>query len=215
MDIIKKGFGERLKTYRKVRNYTQEKLAEDIGVNLRQLARIEAGESFVTAETLFRICSVLEVSPKVLFDYDIETEMFTDGTNNQVYFNVIKSGNIVKLIPTSSVADTPQTFAGCNNSDFDTRMQNMAKKLKKEIYVDEIEDGIPFQRKIYKQNGQIETIINDKTNKEYENLKQKILKIAKDKEKLEYISLAYESLHSREALNELKTLIKGIELTLN
>lgn len=45
-----------------------------------------------------------------------------------------------------------------------------------------------------------------------DTLKQNIQSIAKDKKKLEYMSLAFHSLTSKEALNELKILIRGIEL---
>ena len=55
-----------LKELRKIRNFTQEKLAESIGINLRQLARIEAGESFVSSDTLLKICTALETTPKSL-----------------------------------------------------------------------------------------------------------------------------------------------------
>lgn len=72
MDCIKKAFGSRLKSLRKSKNYTQEQLAEKIGVNIRQLARIEAGESFVTAETLYKICIILEAPPGLLFDFEFD-----------------------------------------------------------------------------------------------------------------------------------------------
>ena len=75
MDIIKRGFGEQLKVMRKIKGLTQESLAERIGINLRQLARIEAGESFVSSQTLYKICNVLEVSPMVLFNFDLEQEV--------------------------------------------------------------------------------------------------------------------------------------------
>lgn len=74
MSIVKKGFGKNLKEIRKSKCITQEKLSEKIGINLRQLARIEAGESFVTAETLERICLELEVSPNILFNFPLSEE---------------------------------------------------------------------------------------------------------------------------------------------
>ena len=69
LDIIKQKFGERLKAIRRLNNLTQEKLAEKIGINLRQLARIEAGGSFISSETLLSICLVLQISPSLLFDF--------------------------------------------------------------------------------------------------------------------------------------------------
>lgn len=131
MDIIKKGFGICLKNMRKEKNLTQEKLAEKIGINLRQLARIEAGESFVTSDTLLKICNVLETSPHKLFDFNL--------TNNET-----------------------------NQSD---------------------------------------------VNKQLADILTKIRTLAREPQKLEYITLAYNSLFDKNSLYELKLLIKGIELT--
>ena len=69
MDSLKICFGKRLKQIRKSKHFTQEKLAECVDINLRQMARIEAGESFVTAETLEKICRVLDTTPDVLFKF--------------------------------------------------------------------------------------------------------------------------------------------------
>lgn len=68
--MIKEKFGKNIKLYRKLKGLTQEHLAEMISVNQRQLARIESGESFVTAETLEKLCVYLEVSVKDIFNFD-------------------------------------------------------------------------------------------------------------------------------------------------
>lgn len=141
MSIIKKGFGERLKTLRKLKGFTQESLAEKIGINLRQLARIEAGESFISSETLFNICNTFNVSPKILFDFDLE------------YLNNVTSLSL-----------------------------NVINK-------------------------------DDSALEKYEILKTHIEGISDDIKKLEYMTLAFNSLQNKRALEELKILIKGIELT--
>ena len=82
MDTIKICFGKRIKEVRKAKHITQEQLAEIIDINLRQMARIEAGESFFTAETLGRLCSALDITPEVLFAFPFgissKSEAFTD-----------------------------------------------------------------------------------------------------------------------------------------
>ena len=206
MDIIKKRFGEQLKYLRKIKNYTQESLSEAIGINLRQLARVEAGESFVSSDTLYKICKTLEISPQVLFNFDLEEELLMTGTDNRLYFNVTKNGKILTL-----VLKNDNKTDEVNEQSFDTRMLSIAQRLQKEIFVNEIEDGVEICTKLYSPNGEIKTI-NNSENK-YELLKNNINSIAKDKKKLEYMNLAYESLFDKEALKELKTLIKGIELT--
>lgn len=211
MEIIKKQFGEQLKLYRKLKTFTQEQLAEKIGINLRQLARIEAGESFVSAETLFNICKTLEISPSVLFDFNIETEVLLTGSGKDLHFNIIKNGNIVKLFPKTEM-ETQENNPEFKN--FDLKMQTMAHKLNKKIYVSEIVDGIPTTDKIYKPDGQIDITTKNSKYDCYNKLVNNINKIANDKMKVDFMNLAYESLRSVDALNKLKLMIKGIELTL-
>lgn len=213
MDIIKKGFGNNLKDLRKIRNFTQEKLAESIGINLRQLARIEAGESFVSSETLLKICTALDVTPKSLFDYDISEAYLMTGTGNNVHFSVIKSGNIIQLVKdVNKIADEQNTEPV---QDIDEKMLNMAKRLQKEITVDEIRDGVVAYTKIYKPNGETKIKNDNSANTDYELLKEKINKISNDSRKLDFMNLAFDSLSSSQALSQLKILIKGIELTQN
>ena len=56
---IKKLLGEKIKRLRKVRGFTQEQFAEMIDITPRNLCRIEAGQSFVTSETLDKISDEL------------------------------------------------------------------------------------------------------------------------------------------------------------
>ena len=72
MNPVTKKFGENLKLYRKLRKYTQEDFAEKIGINLRQLAGIESGQSFVSSETLLNISSILQIPIGMLFDFNIK-----------------------------------------------------------------------------------------------------------------------------------------------
>ena len=133
MSLITKHFGKRLKSLRTMHNITQEKFAEKIGINLRQLARVEAGESFIRALTMENICKELNIHPSALFDFEL---------------------------------------AGIQ---------------KKEL---EINSSCP----------------------EYKTLMEKFQMINNDKKKLKYMNLAYDSLFSNKSLEQLKNVIKGMEL---
>lgn len=209
MEIIKKCFGEQLKTYRKINNMTQEKLAEMIGINLRQLARIESGESFVSAETLHNICTVLKISPKLLFDFNIEEETLMTGTGDKVHLKVIKNGNIVQLIGNKLLKERTNE----KNIDFDNRMLKIAQNINKDIIVEEFKNGSSHQTKIYKPNGNIKTLHSSEI-ENYNVLINDIESIKNDKNKINFMTLAYNSLGNKRALEELKLMIKGIELTL-
>ena len=73
---FKKLFGTQVKLLRNFRKLTQEELSEQINIDIRQLARIEAGTSFVTSETIEKLCTALNVTYKELFDFeDVEESM--------------------------------------------------------------------------------------------------------------------------------------------
>ena len=212
MDAVKQGFGKILKDLRRVNNLTQEKLAEMIGVNIRQLARIEAGESFVTSDTIINICTALDITPKQLFNFEIESKYLKTGTGNKLYFSAIKSGNIIKIlndnIKNENISQDKNT-----QTELDLKMQITAKRLNKEIIVDEIVDGNVSVTKTYLPSGEVIVDEKNKNNKQFNELKAKIIKISNDKRKIKFLSLAIDSLTNAKALKELKSLIKGIELT--
>lgn len=70
MNNIKKQLGKRIKYYREIRGLTQEALAEKLDFNCRSLSFIECGTNFITASTLDKLCSLLNVTPKQLFDFE-------------------------------------------------------------------------------------------------------------------------------------------------
>lgn len=67
-----KSFGDKVKNLRKYKKITQEKLAELAEIDIRQVARIEAGESLPSIPTLLKFCSVLSVTPNELLDFSSE-----------------------------------------------------------------------------------------------------------------------------------------------
>ena len=211
MDIIKKKFGEQLKVMRHLKGFTQETLSEKIGINIRQLARIEAGESFIKSDTLYKICIVLDITPGVLFNFDINEELIMTGTDNSLHFNVIKDKNFIKVIPKVEINTQPNISV---EDEFNLKMFSMAQKLQRDIFVDELENGVVVSTKAYTPSGELKItnkIQNGDNN--LEELKNNLEKIANDPKKLEYMNLAFNSLHNSNALEQLKFLIKGLELT--
>ena len=64
---IKKEIGEKIKRFRKLNGYTQEKLAEIIDISSRNLSNIELGVSYPKPETLEKILKTLNMSAQDLF----------------------------------------------------------------------------------------------------------------------------------------------------
>ena len=62
-------FGLNIVYYRKKKKLTQLQLAEKIGVDRSHISAIELGNVGVSFDVIFKLCEVLEVKPKDLFDF--------------------------------------------------------------------------------------------------------------------------------------------------
>ncbi len=60
-------FGARLKKVRKANGYTQEELANDIGIEISQISRIERGVISTSISNIFKISKVLRIDVQELF----------------------------------------------------------------------------------------------------------------------------------------------------
>ena len=64
--------GLKITYYRKKRGYTQENLAEKVGISLNFLAQVEGTGTIrgISLETLFKMADVLQVAPSKLLEDD-------------------------------------------------------------------------------------------------------------------------------------------------
>lgn len=69
MQTSKELLGARIKEVRKLRQLSQERLAEKVGVEPKQISRIEGGKSAPSLDTLEAIAKHLQVEMKDLFDF--------------------------------------------------------------------------------------------------------------------------------------------------
>ena len=113
---IKKELGEKIKRVRKLRDLTQEELAEMIDISPRSLSNIEVGASFVKAETLEKILEVLNITPQDLFKVnhlqpqeDLVEEIIASIKN----IKVKKPNNANAPKPRSSLAYSPTRNISC------------------------------------------------------------------------------------------------------
>ena len=67
---IKKQFGNRIKEIRKSKGYTQEQLAEKIGIEPPNVSKLEKGLHFPLPENIEKISKALEVDIRDLFDFN-------------------------------------------------------------------------------------------------------------------------------------------------
>ncbi len=67
MYSIKNLLGKRIKELRKERSMTQEQLAELIGIDPRNLIKIENGQTFPRVQTLDKLIEIFDINPEEIF----------------------------------------------------------------------------------------------------------------------------------------------------
>ena len=68
MEDMKDKIAQNIKYFRKKRNFTQRELAEQIGVKHNTVAAWEKGTNAVDIDSLFKICSALNISINSMLD---------------------------------------------------------------------------------------------------------------------------------------------------
>lgn len=64
---IDKTFGKILKDFRVKNSYTQEIMAEKLGISLKYISRIENGYSGIKTKTLINYMNILGITPNTIF----------------------------------------------------------------------------------------------------------------------------------------------------
>lgn len=67
-DLYEK-FGLNIVYYRKRRKLTQLELAELVDVDRSHISALELGKVGASLDVIFKLCEVLEITPKELFDF--------------------------------------------------------------------------------------------------------------------------------------------------
>ena len=83
MENLKTKLGKRIKSLRKSRNITQERLAEIINMDITSLSKIETGRNYPQPETLEKISKALNLDKSRMFT-------FKTPATNQDYVEAIK-----------------------------------------------------------------------------------------------------------------------------
>ncbi len=96
MQDIKDLLGKRIKELRKEKNLTQERLAELIDIDTRNIIKIENGETFPRLKTLEKLLEVFQIGISELFIY----EHLQDITllREKVLKKLEKDDDLVRLI---------------------------------------------------------------------------------------------------------------------
>lgn len=93
--VLKQKIGELVGRKRKALGLSQEAFAEKLGVHIRTLSKIENGHSYISAETLCKLCDFFNLPPKAFFEID-ETLSVNEQKLNTIV-ETIRSGGDEKI----------------------------------------------------------------------------------------------------------------------
>ena len=99
LETDKKILGLIIRKYRKMKNYTQFQLAELVGLNEKQISRIEAGQNYPTYITFAKLIEALEIKLEDITSQDKENpkqniENILKNSSEleySMYFDILKS----------------------------------------------------------------------------------------------------------------------------
>lgn len=101
---LKNKVGKLISNKRKSLKISQEKLAEQLGVKLRTISKIENGHSFPSAKTLCKLSEVFSLPIKSFFDF--ETRKTKSEQDLEDVFDRIRSGGKKKIEYYCSIINT-------------------------------------------------------------------------------------------------------------
>ncbi|MFD1602839.1 helix-turn-helix transcriptional regulator [Flavobacterium artemisiae] len=61
-----------IRSIRELKNYTQEYMADELGISQAGYSKIEKGKTDLSFKKLTQIASIFEISPEVLFHFDTQ-----------------------------------------------------------------------------------------------------------------------------------------------
>ncbi len=211
MADLAKALGINIKKYRKSRSLSQEQLSEMVGIQPRQMSKLETGVHFPSAKTLESICVALDVSPKDLFDFDIlyADQSCLDGTYNISNYRVLKSENVYQLLNKENKSRDIVT----NSSEkyIEQRFVDMAVRTKETITVEYFENNKYANTIIYYPDGTYKIFNTDK-NTMINQLLKEIIRISNDEAKMEFINLALSAFDNPDVIPQLELILKGLKL---
>ena len=95
MESIKILFGKRVKELRKQHSYTQERLAELVGIDTRNLIKIENGQTFPRANTLDKLIEVFSITPDEILNADL---YFIDKIGLKEHLSPTRSNGLLSMV---------------------------------------------------------------------------------------------------------------------
>lgn len=206
MPNFKKGLGTNIQLIRKAKGLTQEELAGAVGIYARQLSKIETGTHFPSCATLESICTVLDVQPGVLFDFNFleeSDEAVMTGTDS----------NIVYRVEDQRAQNVTPLFEQHQNPYNDDVLFQAAKNLNEPVFRKEEINNQVVKIDVFFPDGRRKSILN-KDDSEYKKnmlyMIKRFKEVSKDKRTADFVISCLDSMKDDEALKKVYTLSTGM-----
>ena len=225
MHNIKEGFGANLRKIRKNKKLTVDTLAEISGISSRLISNIEAGDTFISAETLCKISVSLNVSLQTLFDFDWYDKLiyYDNGKYIKHHFKV----NVSEKNQTAKIRSLPALSGYKINkiipsSQFPSFLIEFVKSNDKTIYIDYFNEG--KREHIFKvtPDGAFQYLVDLENMKKVNNILkennyyvalEKIKELSVDKKKMEYIITAANALNDKKSREKLRLMLDAMDIS--
>ena len=103
-------FGKHVQSLREAKGYSQEQLAEMIGVEYQTISRIETGYYFTSYENLQKIALALDLTIKDLFDFS-ENEL----SKNDIIKLITKDIKSLEIVDLEIIRKMILLYTQCKN----------------------------------------------------------------------------------------------------
>ncbi len=215
MSNIKKLLGENIKFLRKAKNISRKELADLMQINIRQLARIENGASFPSDVILENLAHFLQVQHSQLFNFDLASAAIEyHEAIVHPHCVVRKVGDIYTILSVSKNAKRACPTKNKVVTHPEKLFQELSIKVKSPIFVEYFEHDTIYKREIYYPNGRsLPVKKSDSENSYHMNMLLSDVKdCVQDKQKMEIILLALQTLKDINNLPKFKEAVYKIEL---
>ena len=188
-------FSQRLKQMRKELHLRQDDLARACGVKLTAISKYENE----VIKPAFEMLSKLGLAYNINLNWLVNEigSMFIETPQRRL----IKNGTNQFVSEEISEPETVTILEEKHNLELE-------KDLKVEFYGENNEN----YTKIYHKDGNVEYRAKDTLSDDFQKILGKITEVCDDDDKIEFIMTAINAINDKEALKELKILIKGMEL---
>ncbi len=193
-------FAQRLKQLRKELDIKQEELARACNVKLTAISKYENEIVKPGFDMLSKIGFAYNVNLNWLIN-EIGS-MFIETPQRRLIKNGSDGFSVQIDENNNTITEVSTTIANVHSLN-----------LINDLRVDYYGNGNETYTKIYHKNGEIEYQTHTNPQKNFQEIIEKITEICKNKNQFEFVITAIKAIESEEDLKELKTLIKGMEIS--